>query len=114
MRHQIIASARQIAGELKASENDCDTALAAKARLVATMLDARRDAGLPAQTCRKVLESVVEAVTFATRARGALLDAHGELAQLNLRELATGDLSECPEDWRKSFSLVETPAIRAA
>jgi hypothetical protein len=99
MRRELIASARHIAGELKTSENDFDIALANNARLVATMLDARRAAGLPARTGRAALERAVEAITHAAKARDMLLDAHQELAGLNLRELAAGDMSECPEDW---------------
>jgi len=105
MRRELIASARQIAGELKASENDCDVALATNARLVATMLDARRAAGLPARTGRAALGRAVEAISHAAKARDMLLDAHQELARLDLRELAAGDMSECPEDWVRAARL---------
>lgn len=105
MANPLIASARRIAGELKASENGCDSALAGNARLVASLLDARRDAGLPARTGRKILGRAVEAIAHAAKAREMLLDAHDELAQLDLRELAAGDLSECPEDWVASAKL---------
>lgn len=105
MRHPLIASARRIAGELKASENDSDAALAGNARLVASLLDARREGGLPARTGRAALGRAVEAIAHAAKAREMLLDAHDELAQLDLRELAAGDLSECPEDWFTSAQL---------
>lgn len=105
MRHELLASARRIAGELRTSENDCDLALANNARLVATLLDARREAGLPAGTAREAVGRAVEAISYSAKARDMLLDAHRELAQLNLRELAAGDLSECPESWRLSGSL---------
>jgi hypothetical protein len=97
MRSEILVTARRIAGELRSSENDCDLALATNARLVASLLDARRQAGLPAVTGREALERALEAVVCAGQARGKLLDAHAALAELNLRELATGDLSECPK-----------------
>jgi hypothetical protein len=99
MRQELIASARKIAGELKTSENDSDAALATNARLVATMLDARVAAGLPARTGREALGRAVEAIAHAAKAREMLLDAHQELAQLDIRELAAGDLSECPGPW---------------
>lgn len=99
MRNDLFNSARRIAGELKASEDDCDAALANHARLFATMLDARRAGGLPARTGREALGRVVDAVAHAAKAREMLLDAHHELAQLNIRELAAGDLSECPDNW---------------
>jgi len=105
MRHPLIASARRIAGELKASETDCDAALATNARLVASLLEARRDAGLPVRTGRAALGRAVEAIAHAAKAREMLLDAHEELAQLDMRELAAGDLSECPEDWFASAKL---------
>jgi len=97
MRNELLASARRIASELRTSENDSDLALATNARLVATLADARREAGLPGLTGREALERAVEAVACAAEARGKLLDAHAALAELNLRELATGDLSSCPK-----------------
>lgn len=105
MANPLIASARRIAGELKASENDCDAALATNARLVASLLEARRDAGLPARTGRAALGRVVEAIAHAAKAREMLLDAHEELAQLDVRELAAGDLSECPASWSTMATL---------
>jgi hypothetical protein len=99
MRQELIASARKIAGELKTSENDSDAALATNARLVATMLDARVAAGLPARIGREALGRAVDAIAHAAKAREMLLDAHQELAQLDIRELAAGDLSECPGTW---------------
>ena len=97
MSKPIIVTARQIATELKSAENDCDAALARNARLVATRAEARVAAGLPARTGRKALGRAVEAVALSAKARDCLVDAHAELAILNLRELATGDLSECPD-----------------
>lgn len=115
MRQELISSARRIAGELKTAENGCDAALANHARLVATLLDARRDAGLPARTGRDTVGRVIEAVAHAAKARELLLDTHEDLARLNLRELAAGDMSECPEDWKLSatLSLVENEANAA-
>lgn len=112
MRHDLIASARRIRAELKASENDYDLALANNARLIATMLDARRERGLPASIGREALGRAVEAIAHAAKARESLLSAHDELAQLNLRELAMGDVLECPEDWAR-LSVVPTES-RAA
>jgi hypothetical protein len=99
MRQELIASARKIAGDLKTSENDSDAALATNARLVAALLDARVAAGLPARTGREALGRAVDAIAHAAKAREMLLEAHQELAQLDIRELAAGDLSECPNPW---------------
>ncbi|MDP9413600.1 MAG: hypothetical protein M3Q08_05805 [Pseudomonadota bacterium] len=99
MRNHIIAAARQIRGDVRTTENDYDVALANNARLIAALLDARVKAGLPARTGREAVEHAIEAITHAAKARQLMLQAHEELARLNLRELAVGDLTECPEDW---------------
>ena len=115
MPREVIASARQLAGELRNSENDHDAALASSARLLASLLDARREAGLPARTGRKALERGFEALSYGVKAREMLLGMHEELASLDLRELATGDLSECPEDWAMGkLSVVPTDEARDA
>lgn len=115
MRHPLIASARRIAGELKNSETHCDTALASHSRLLATMLDARVEGGLPSRTGRAALGRAADAIAHAAKAREMLLDAHDELAQLDMRELAAGDLSECPEKWvtGAQLAVVETDANAA-
>lgn len=105
MRHELLASARRISCDLKASENDCDAALANNARLVASLLDARRASGVPARIGRTAVGRAVEAMNHTVKARELLLDAHEELAQLNVRELAAGDLSECPDDWKAAGTL---------
>lgn len=97
MRREIMVAARQIAAQVKSSEDEHDLALAANARLLASLLDARRNAGLPAKTGRAALERLSQAISHGAKARELLLDTHEELARLNLRELAVGDVFECPE-----------------
>lgn len=97
MRHDILTAARQIAAQVKSSEDEHDLALAANARLFASLLDARRNAGLPAKTGRAALERLSEAISHSVKARELLLDTHAELAQLDLRELAVGDVFPCPQ-----------------
>lgn len=97
MRREIMAAARQIAAQVKSSEDEHDLALAANARLLASLLDARRTAGLPAKTARAALERLTESISHGVKARELLLDTHEELARLDLRELAVGDVFECPE-----------------
>ena len=99
MSRQIVSAARQIAGEVRSSEDGFDLALANNARLVASLLDARREAGLPASVGRGALNRALEAISHGAKARESLLDMHQELAELNLRELATGDLSQCPTEY---------------
>lgn len=97
MRQKIMIAARQIASEVRASENSCDVALADNARLLAALLDARREAGVPAKTGQQALGRALDALNHVAKAREMLLESHAELARLNLRELAVGDMSECPE-----------------
>ena len=110
MSRVILSAARQISGEVRSSEDGFDLALANNARLVASLLDARREAGLPASVGRDALNRALEAISYGAKARESLLDMHRELAGLNLRELATGDLSECPEDWFGTVGLSVVPA----
>lgn len=114
MRRQIFVAARQIAEDVRASENDFDLALAGNARLVARLLDARREAGLPARTGRTALDRALQAIAHGAQARASLLAMHDELADLNVRELAVGDLTECPEDWATGLSLVQPVSHQAA
>ena len=99
MRHHLIAKARKIAADVRNSEDQYDLALADTARLVANLLDARRTSGVPARTGRAALDRALQAISHGAKARESLLDMHAELARLDLRELAVGDVVECPEDW---------------
>ena len=99
MRTEILAAARQIRGTVRTSEDGYDVALANNARLVAALLEARVNAGLPAKTGRDALENALEAITLGAKARERLLETHDQLAKLNLRELAVGDVFECPEEF---------------
>jgi hypothetical protein len=101
MSREILPAARQIRGEVRSLEDGFDLALASNARLVASLLDARRETGVPVHVGRAALNHALEAISHGAKARESLLQAHGELASLSLRELATGDLSECPDEWVK-------------
>lgn len=111
MSRPIVSAARQISGEVRSSEDGFDLALANNARLVASLLDARREAGLPASVGRSALNRALEAISHGAKAREALLDMHQELSRLNLRELATGDLLECPEEGFASAKLSVVPPV---
>jgi hypothetical protein len=99
MPNEVIAAARRIAGDIRASENQYDLALANNARLVAGLLETRVKLGMPAKLGGPVLDSALEAISHAAKARQALLDTHEQLARFNLRELGFGDSVPCPEDW---------------
>lgn len=97
MSKPIIATARQVAAELRTQENAIDAAIAGQARLIGTLLDARLGAGVPATFGSEALERAFEAIDHGRALRGAVLSMHRELAQVNIREVAVGDVSECPE-----------------
>jgi hypothetical protein len=113
---RLIAAAREIRDDVRSSEDDFDLALASSAKLVARLLDARREAGLPARTGRSAVNRALEAIAYGAKARETLLQMHDELSQLNLKELATGDLSDCPKEYFEiGLTVVQsTPRRRAA
>jgi hypothetical protein len=94
---RLIAAAREIRDDVRSSEDSFDVALANSARLVARLLDARLETGIPPRIGRSALNRALEAISYGARARETVLDMHEELAQLNLRELAAGDVLECPD-----------------
>lgn len=102
MSANFMTTARELASEVRASEQDLDRVLARKAHLVARLLESRCDHGIPALKARVAVEKAFEALAHGAQARGSLLDMHADLASLNVRELAVGDLSECPEPWGKA------------
>ncbi|HEY0114578.1 MAG TPA: hypothetical protein VGB54_02545 [Allosphingosinicella sp.] len=111
--HTVIAAAREIAGEIRSVEDQMDRALAGKARLIATMLDKRLEAGLPARTGRNVLSHGLEAFSLARQAREEMLTMHEQLASLDLRELAVGDVLDSPK-FTEQLRLVESNGAQAA
>lgn len=111
---RLIAAAREIRADVRSSEDGFDLALANSARLVARLLDARLEAGIPARIGRSALNRALEAVSYGAKARETLLDMHEELAQLNLRELATGDVGDCPELTEGHLSVVPSATREAA
>jgi hypothetical protein len=112
MSRDILRGAREISSEVRSSEDGFDLALASNARLVARLLDVRREAGLPARTGRSALNRALEAMNHGAKARETLLDMHEELASINIRELATGDLLECP-DVKGQLALVPSDEDRS-
>ena len=111
---RLIAAAREIRNDVRSSEDSFDVALANSARLVAKLLDARLETGVPARIGRSALNRALEAVSYGARARETLLDMHEELAQLNLRELAAGDVLECPDLTTGRLSVVPSTEQAAA
>ena len=98
MSKAIIAAARQLREEIRSQEDHIDAALAGQARLIGALLDARRATSVSARTGENALERAFEAIEHGRELRKSVLEMHRELARMNLRELAIGDVSECPED----------------
>ena len=96
MSKAIIAAARQLRDEIRSQEDTIDAALAGQARLVSALLEARRAANVSARTGENALERAFEAIEHGRELRKSVLAMHKELAQLNVRELAVGDVFECP------------------
>ena len=106
MSREIIAKARQIRAEIRSQEDTLDAALAGQARLLGTLLEVRRAANVPARTGAVALDRAFDAITQGRAMRENMLAIHKELAQLDLRELAIGDVSECPDEPSAQLSLV--------
>jgi hypothetical protein len=106
---RLIAAAREIRDDVRSSEDSFDAALANSARLVARLLDARLETGIPPRIGRSALNRALEAVSYGAKARETLLQMHDELSQLNLKELATGDLSDCPKEYFETGLKVVQP-----
>jgi hypothetical protein len=112
MSKPIIAVARELAREVRTQEDNLDIALAGQARLLGALLDARRNAGISARFGSTALDRAFDAVAQTREVRNSMLAMHQELAQMNLRELATGDEADCPEP--AGLSVVPTIAVHAA
>lgn len=114
MSKAIIATARQIAAEIRAQEDSVDAALAGQARLLGSLLDARRITNVPAQLGAVALDRAFEALTHGRMLRESMLAMHRELAGMNLRELGFGDVVPCPEEGNGRLSLVVSEDTKAA
>ncbi len=114
MSKPIIAAARDLAREVRAQEDTLDIALAGQARLIGTLLDARRSAGISARFGNGALDRAFDAMGHGRELRNSMLDVHAELARMNLRELAIGDVEECPvEPAGANLTLVTAEAAAA-
>lgn len=98
MSKSVIGAARTLAREVRAQEETLDEALAGQARLIGALLDARRTAGVSARFGTSAIDRAFDAIAHGRELRNAMLAVHQELAQINVRELAVGDVAECPEE----------------
>jgi len=94
MTKPIIASARELAADLRAHENDVDATLAGQARLISRLIEARKSAGLPAMVGAEIVDQAIVAVSQCGELRRTVRDIHASLAAIDIR--AVGDSVDCP------------------
>ena len=102
-KSKIIEMGKMVATDLVEAERDLDTAMLSTVRLMNTMLEARRATGVPLATGHGAIKRVADAVSQLVEVRGALVDGHGELAEVKstmpfIREMGMGDESPCPNE----------------
>lgn len=115
MSNSVIGAARTLAREVRTQEETLDLALAGQARLIGALLDARRTAGVSARFGTDAIDRAFDAIVHGRELRNAMLAVHAELAQMNVRELAIGDVSQCPEEGSlRPLSIVPAQDQRAA
>lgn len=107
MSKSIIAAARELKAEVRAQEDQLDIALAGQARLISSLLDARRAAGVSARFGGGILDRAFDAINHGRELRSSMLAMHSELARMNLREIAVGDVEECPDEKIMPFPVPE-------
>ncbi len=111
-------AAQGIADRLFAMERAIDAAIASGGELAMYMPQARLEARVAAEVGQEALAHATGAIMTLVQARGQIVAAHKELAnvrsQLGLRELAVGGGGDKPGDnpFLPSLSVVET--VRAA
>jgi len=106
MTKPIIASARELAADLRAHENDVDATLAGQARLISRLIEARKSAGLPAMVGAEIVDQAIVAVSQCGALRRTVRDIHASLAAMNIR--AMGDELDCPVEVTGGLALVAT------
>ena len=77
--------AQQVANKLFATENAVDTAIVEASKLMAGLVEARREIGVSAVVGHEATGKVAEAITALAEARRAIVEAHNELAEVKLR-----------------------------
>ncbi|MBV9929458.1 MAG: hypothetical protein JO013_00725 [Alphaproteobacteria bacterium] len=111
MTKPIIASAREIAADLRAHENDVDATLAGQARLISRLIEARKSAGLPAMVGAEIVDQAIAAVSQCGELRRTVRGIHASLAAIDIR--AVGDESDCPVTGAASLAVVATSEAKS-
>jgi len=77
--------ARRVATKIRGAEHSLDTALADASEMVIELLRARKELGLGANVGAAAIAQMTAAVAALSEARTAMVAAHGELAEVQLR-----------------------------
>jgi hypothetical protein len=77
--------AQGVADKLFATENSIDQSIADASRLMGELMEARRAMGVSAITGDATVSKVAAALTALAEARKSVVEAHGELAEVQLR-----------------------------
>lgn len=95
MLNQRLSAARKVATSLFDAENRIDAAISSTTALIATILEARADAKLPAVIGQEALDSLGAAVNSLLQSRRQVVEAHAGLdvarTQIGLEAIAWGD-----------------------
>jgi hypothetical protein len=77
--------AKRVAAKLRTAEHSVDTSLVEASDLVGEMLRARKELGLAANVGDEAIAKATAAISALSEARSALVAAHADLAEVQLR-----------------------------
>jgi hypothetical protein len=77
--------AKRIASKLRGAEHSIDAALIEASEMVGELLRSRKEVGLAANVGDPAMAKIAAAVTALSEARTAMVAAHAELAEVQLR-----------------------------
>jgi hypothetical protein len=77
--------AKRVAGRLRGAEHSLDAALVEASEMVAELLRARKELGVAANVGDVAIARMTAAVSALSQARTAMVEAHADLAEVQLR-----------------------------
>ena len=77
--------AQRVANKLFTTENAVDAAILEASQLLSGLIEARQEIGFSAVLGTEVTSKITQALSALTDARHAVVEAHGELADVKLR-----------------------------
>ena len=96
MSYQIRIASDQIKQEVPLAEASIDQALISVSTLMATLLQARLDTGVPAGTGQVAVRRLAKAQTALVEASSDVLRVHGELKKVGQEHAGMDIHEECP------------------